>query len=126
MIMYNNGYDCGPGMWRERQLQLSPVNITDAGDAYIINLYAPRLNKEQFSITTQQDILSVKYNESNPSDKSHFTRKEYRPGEIDRSFDLKGKVEIDGISASYADGVLSIHLPKTDAARKRAQKVDIS
>jgi HSP20 family protein len=125
MIMYNNGYDCGPGIWSDRQMQLSPVNITDAGDAYIINLYAPRLNKEQFSITTQQDILSVKYNESGQGDKGHYTRKEYRPGEIDRSFDLKGKVEIDAINASYADGVLSIHLPKTDAARKKAQKVDI-
>jgi HSP20 family protein len=124
--MYNNGYDCGPGMWSQRRMQLSPVNITDAGDAYIVNLYAPRLSKEQFSITTQQDILSVKYNESSQSDKSHYTRKEYRPGEIDRSFDLKGKVETDAISATYTDGVLSIRLPKTVAARKQAQKVDIS
>jgi HSP20 family protein len=107
-------------------MQVSPVNITDSGNAYTINLYAPLLNKEQFSITTQQDILSVKYNESSPNDKSHYTRKEYRPDEIDRSFDLKGKVEIDGISATYIDGVLSIHLPKTEAARKQAQKVSIS
>ena len=107
-------------------MQVSPVNITDSGDAYTINLYAPRLNKEQFTITTAQDILSVKYDESNPADKSHYTRKEYRPGDIDRSFDLKGKVEIDRISATYLDGVLSIHLPKTEAARKQARKVSVA
>src|SRR4051812_10761700 len=124
--MYYSGNDCGAGMWKDRQMQVSPVNITDSGDAYTINLYAPQLNKEQFTITTQQDILSVKYDESNQADKSHYTRKEYRPGDIDRSFDLKGKVEIERISATYLDGVLSIHLPKTDAARKQAQKVSVS
>jgi HSP20 family protein len=125
MIMYYNENGCGPGMWKDRQMQLSPVNITDSGDAYIINLYAPRLKKEQFSITTQQDILSVKYTE-NTQDRTHYTRNEYRPGEIDRSFDLKGKVLIDEISAAYTEGVLTIHLPKTDAAKKQAQKVDIN
>jgi HSP20 family protein len=123
--MYYSGNDCGPGLW-DRQMQISPVNITDSGDAYTINLYAPRLNKEQFTITTRQDVLSVKYDESKQADKSHYTRKEYRPGDIDRSFDLKGKVEIERISATYTDGVLSIYLPKTDSARKQAQKVSIS
>ena len=106
-------------------MQVSPVNITDSGEAYTISLYAPRLNKEQFILTTQQDILSVRYDEGSQGDKSHYTRKEYRPGDIDRSFDLKGKVEIERISATYIDGVLSIHLPKTEAARKQAQKVSV-
>ena len=124
--MYYSGNDCGPGSWRDRQMQVSPVNITDSGDAYTINLYAPRLNKEQFTITAQQDVLSVKYDEDNRADKSHYTRKEYRPGDIDRSFDLKGKVDIDGIKATYLDGVLIIHLPKTEAAKKKAQSVNVS
>jgi HSP20 family protein len=113
-------------MWKDRQMQVSPVNITDSEDVYTISLYAPRLNKEQFTITTQQDILFVKYEDNSQADKTHYTRKEYRPGEIDRSFDLKGKVEIERISATYSDGVLSIYLPKTEAAKMQAQKVNVS
>jgi HSP20 family protein len=124
--MYYSGYGCGPRQWREQQMQLSPVNIVDSGDEYTIHLYAPRLNKDQFELTTQQDILTVKYKEDNQSDKAYYTRKEYRPDEIARSFDLKGKVEIDGIKATYSDGVLIIHLPKTEAARKKAQSVNVS
>ena len=124
--MYYSGYGCGPRQWREQQMQLTPVNITDSGDAYTINLYAPRLNKELFELTTQQDILTVKYKEENQADKAYYTRKEYRPEEIARSFDLKGKVEIDGIKASYSEGVLIIHLPKTEAAKKKAQSVNVS
>ena len=124
--MYYSGYGCGPRQWREQQMQLTPVNITDSGDAYAIHLYAPRLNKEFFELTTQQDILTVKYKEDSQADKTYYTRKEYRPEEIARSFDLKGKVEIDGIKASYSEGVLIIYLPKTEAAKKKAQSVNVS
>jgi len=124
--MYYNGYGCGPRQWREQQMQLSPVNIIDSEDAYTIHLYAPRLNKDQFELTTQQDILTVKYKDDARDDKAYYTRKEYRPEEIARSFDLKGKVEIDSIKATYAEGVLIIQLPKTEAARKRAQSVNVS
>ena len=124
--MYYSGYDCGPGQWREQQMSLTPVNITDSGDAYTIHLYAPRLNKELFELTTRQDILMVKYKGDNQADKAYYTRKEYRPEEIARSFDLKGKVEVDGIKASYSEGVLMIHLPKTEAARKKVQSVNVS
>ena len=124
--MYYSGYGCGPRQWREQQMQLSPVDIIDSGDAYTIHLYAPRLNKDQFELTTQQDVLTVKYNKGSQEEKIHYTRKEYRPDEISRSFDLKGKVEIDGIKASYSEGVLIIHLPKTEAAKKKAQSVNVS
>ena len=124
--MYYNGYGCGPRQWREQQMQLSPVDIIDSGDAYAIHLFAPRLNKDQFELTTQQDILTVKYKKGSQEDKVHYTRKEYRPDEIARSFDLKGKVEIDNIKASYSEGVLTIHLPKTEAAKKKAQSVNVS
>lgn len=124
--MYYSGYDCGPRYWRELQMQVSPVNITDSGDAYTIHLYAPRLNKDQFEITTMQDILTVKYKDEGQADKTYYTRKEYRPDEIARLFDLKGKVAIDGIKAAYSEGVLIIHLPKTEAAKKKAQSINVS
>lgn len=124
--MYYSEYGCGPRHWRDQQMQLSPVNIIDSGDAYTIHLYAPQLNKDQFELTTQQDILTVKYKEESQADKAYYTRKEYRPDEIARSFDLKGKVEIDGIKATYSEGVLVIHLPKTEAAKKKAQSVNVS
>ena len=52
-------------------------------------------------------------------------RSEYRPEEINRTFDLKGKVAIDRIRASYVEGVLKIELPKTEAAKRPAQDVSI-
>lgn len=119
--MYNKGYRCGPGPWGGRgpffQSNTTPVNITETDAAYIISLYAPSLDKQAISVTTQRDVLSIRYNGKALDENTRFTRREYRVEEIDRSFDLKGRVQTDAIKASYADGVLKVELPKTDAAK---------
>lgn len=124
--MENRSYRCGPWGWREqRAFNTPPVNITETENEYIVNLYAPSLAKENINITTQNDILSIRYKGEKENPFYRFTRREYRKEEIDRSFDLKGKVNVDSIRASYADGVLKIELPKTDAVKKPSQKVPI-
>jgi HSP20 family protein len=124
--MYSNYYGCGPGAWSQRRSQKnSPVNISETESEYVIQLYAPSLVKENFILTTKNDVLTIRY-KNEKSDSDRFTRREYRPEEIDRSFDLKGKVDVDKISASYSGGVLQVALPKTPAAQRPAQDVPVN
>ena len=123
--MYNRPYGCGPMGWRHAGLaNAAPIDITETNDAYIINLYAPALRKDAIAITTANDILTISY-KGEKETTTTFKRREYRPEEINRTFDLKGKVAIDRIRASYVEGVLKIELPKTEAAKRPAQDVSI-
>lgn len=125
--MENRQYECGPGGWRgQRFFNTPPVNITETKNEYILNLYAPSLTKENITVTTQNDILTIRYKPEENSSSKSFTRREYCTDEIERSFDLKGKVDTDGIKAAYAEGILKIELPKTDSAKKPAQEVSVS
>lgn len=110
MYNQNNGY--GPGSWRDKHFsQYAPVNISENDSQYAVQLYAPGLVKEHFAITIQSDILHIRYN--GDEQRGHrFVRREYRAEEIDRAFDLKGKVNAEAISAKYADGILTVELPK--------------
>jgi HSP20 family protein len=81
--------------------------------------------KEYISITTQNDVLSIQYKAENENAGTHFTRREYRPGEIQRVFELRGKVDTDKIKATYAEGILTIDLPKTEAAKKPFHEVPL-
>jgi HSP20 family protein len=120
--MYN-GY-CGGGYgWNRSAVQQPPVNIKETESEYILHLYAPSLKKEAINITTKGDVLSIKYEDKEETE--NFTRREFHSNAIYRSFDLKGKVAIDAINASYAEGVLKIILPKTAAAKSPAQNVEI-
>ena len=101
-----------------------PVNITENPDAYLIELFAPAMTKEMFQITTQNDVLSVRYMPTAEPTES-YRHQEYRLKEFERSFDLKGKVNLDAIAAKYEEGILRIQLPKTDAAKRPAQDIRV-
>lgn len=102
----------------------APVNISETDDAYILQLFAPGLDKETISVTTQHDLLTIRHKAEKIADR-RYTRREYEP-DIYRSFDLKGKIAIDQIRARYHDGILTINLPKTDAARRPEEPVPVS
>jgi HSP20 family protein len=124
--MYYRGYGCGgPGSWSHGFGGQAPVNVSESDSTYTITLFAPALDKEKIVLTTRNDLLTIRYAGNRDRDDQHFTRREYRTENIDRSFDLKGKVDTENISASYAEGVLTINLPKTAAARKPAQDIPI-
>jgi HSP20 family protein len=111
-MYYNNPYGCGYGDWRERHFgQNAPVNISETESEYTIHLHAPGLVKEHFNLTTQNDILHIRY-KGDDKPKKDFIRREYRSEDIGRSFDLTGKVNTDAITATYAEGILTVALPK--------------
>ncbi len=123
---------CGRGGWQHRDWhrhaamfrRQPPVNITENPDAFIIELFAPGMSKEMFKITTQDDVLSIRYTPGSET-AEHYRHQEYRLREFERSFDLKGKVNLDDISAKYDEGILKIRLSKTAAAKRPAQDIRI-
>jgi HSP20 family protein len=124
--MYNRTYGCGPrGAWRQHHSFVPPVNIEETESGYTLFVYAPSLNKENIVVVTENDVLSIRYAPPESKESARFTRHEYS-GSFERSFDLKGKVDINSIEASYKEGVLKIILPKTAAARQPATDVPVA
>jgi HSP20 family protein len=123
--MYNRAYGCGQwGAWGQHRSYAPPVNIEETDSGYTLFVYAPSLNKEQISVVTENDVLSIRYRPPEGKDTGRFTRQEYS-GSFERSFDLKGKIDIDNIEASYREGVLKVMLPKTAAAKQPAKDVPV-
>lgn len=124
--MYSRYHRCGPGSWGHHGLiSQTPVNIEETADAFIISLFAPALVKERIQVTTQNDMLHIRYKPENGESSARFTRREYGERGIARSFELKGKVDTDKITASYQEGVLRIELLKNEAAKKPVQDVPV-
>lgn len=110
----------GPAGW-----QRVPVDIEDTKDAFVLSLYAPRLDKQAIGIGVTGDILTIRHRPTQPPEESarRFTRRESRSPDFVREFALNGKVRVDAIEASYADGVLTVRLPKTEQAMQPEQKI---
>ncbi len=103
------------------------ANIEETDTTFIISLYAAGLQKNDFTISVTDDVLTIRYTapettENNPNQYAHL---EYQPGSFERSFQLNGKVITDSINATYIDGVLKVILPKNPDTNKPAQQVKV-
>ena len=110
-----------------------PVNIEETDADYTISLFAAGLRKEQVTLTVKDDVLLIAYpgadagtDEGVNPEKSSFTYQEYKQGAFGRSFRLNDRVIVERISASYADGILKVILPKNPATNVPAQTITVT
>ncbi len=101
------------------------VNIKENDDSFQIDLAAPGLEKKDFNIHLDNNLLTISAekefkNEEKKGDK--YMRREFSYSSFSRSFTLPDTVESDKIKASHKDGVLQISIPKNEDAKKKAPK----
>ena len=107
---------------------LSPlVNITETKDGYDVELVAPGRNKEDFKINLEKNILTIS---SEPTQQAKEDvkqiRKEFNVQSLKRSFTLDDKIESDKIEAKYENGLLKLHLPKSEEVKSTIKEITIS
>ena len=105
------------------------VNIRENEETYLIEVAAPGMNKENFTVNLNGDrllISSEMKNEKHESDEN-YSRREFSYQSFQRSFTIpQSSVDGEKISAKYADGILLITLPKREEIKpKPARKIDI-
>lgn len=115
--------------WMERTNATAPaINVKENKNSYIVELAAPGMTKEDFSIDLDQDndlvITMEKKAESKDENKeTRYLRREFSYSKFQQTMLLPDDVEKDKIEAQVADGVLSISLPKlSPEAQKSAQR----
>jgi HSP20 family protein len=105
-----------------------PVNIGETETAYDIQVVAPGLNKEDFKISLEKDVLHISYEHKEATEETagKWLRKEYKLKSFRRSFTLSEKVDTTGINAKYTDGVLNLTLPKKENVEPKAQEITVA
>ena len=103
------------------------TDVSDLGDAYKLEAELPGFSKDDININIEDErmTISVERKADNSEDKPNYLRRERFYGSYSRSFDLSG-IDSDNISASYADGVLSLNLPKQAAAVPASRRLEIN
>ena len=102
------------------------INVKETCDEYIMEMAVPGLKKEWVRINvTNEGLLHVaienkmEHKEENKECKCNkerherYLRQEFYYGNYEQSYTLPDEVERDNISASVADGILTIVSPKT-------------
>lgn len=100
---------------------LPATNIREMDKEFLVELAVPGLKKEDFHIDVENNMLEIKVERKSETteEKEKYTRREYDYTAFYRAFTLPDFVITDNIKAEYRNGVLSIHLPKSEKAMKK-------
>jgi HSP20 family protein len=108
-------------MWTPR------IDLRETEDEYVLQADLPGMKQEDLDIQFQGGMLLLKGErklERETNNGYHHRERTY--GAFARSFTLGTPVEADAISATYKDGVLEVHVPKTAAAKPQRIAIQAS
>jgi HSP20 family protein len=103
------------------------VDITEDDKEYVIKAELPEMKKEEIKISVHDDVLAIsgerKYEKEEKGKKYHRVERAY--GSFMRSFTLPEDADGSKVSAEYKDGVLKVHLAKSEKAKPKAIEVKV-
>ncbi len=103
------------------------VDVAETEHEYQIKVDLPEMNKEDVRVTVQDGVLRIqgerKHEKEEKGKRYHRIERSY--GTFVRSFSVPDYVDETKVSAEFKNGVLDLHLPKTEKAKPKAIEVKV-
>ena len=104
------------------------VDITEDAKEYLIKAELPDIKKEEVKINVQNDVLSIsgerKYEKEEKDKKFHRIERAY--GSFLRGFTIPEDADPEKVSAEFENGLLRVHIPKTERSKPKSIEVKVS
>lgn len=103
------------------------TDISDSGDAYIVESDLPGINKEDIDINIGDGVLTVKAErkyESSDENAGKYLRRERAYGSFERSFNISD-IDAENIDAEFKNGVLILTLPKKQPEAPKSRRLEV-
>lgn len=103
------------------------VDIAEDDNSYVITAELPGLKKEDIKVGVQNDVLTIsgerKYEKEEKDKKFHRVERAY--GSFSRRFTIPENSDGEKVSAEFKDGILQVHLPKTETVKPKQIEVAV-
>jgi HSP20 family protein len=103
------------------------LNVGETETGYRVVALAPGVEAGSFEVTVKDNVLTIA-GEKRPTAEvkpEDYHRSERAVGRFARSLELPSAVDPDKVKATYANGLLTIHLEKHPAAKPRQIPVNV-
>ena len=103
------------------------VDIIEDDKEFLVKAELPGLKVEEIKVTVEEGVLTIsgerKVEKEEKNKKYHRVERAY--GKFERSFTLPDKADGARANAEFKEGVLQVHLPKTEKPAGKALEVKI-
>ena len=104
------------------------VDISEDDKEYVIKAELPEVDKKDVKIAVEDGVLRIQGERTKEKEEKgkKFHRIESSYGSFFRSFTLPENVAEDKLTADFKDGILFVHLPKTEKPKSKAIEVKVA
>ena len=103
------------------------ADLSETDDAYVVKAELPGVNKDQVNIQLQDRELVISGEVPEEQDGQNGGRRRHRSSRRTGQFELRtylpGDVNADAVTAQLSDGILTVTVPKSEAAKPRKIEV---
>lgn len=98
-----------------------PINVHGTADELKIEALLPGVSQEDVNVDIDRGVLTItaKRHGAEVAKGEQWHLREFNPGQFARSLSLPFPVEVEQVSATFTNGVLTLTLPKAEAAKPR-------
>lgn len=106
---------------RDRRAYLPNVDIVETADELLVLADMPGVKAEEIDIQYEQGELTIhgKVEPRQDERATSYLMREYGVGDFYRTFKVGEGIDADKIHAAVKDGVMELHLPKSERLRPR-------
>lgn len=128
MLTLNRAFDQAFGGSLGSRVWVPAIDVAERADAYLVQAELPGVSPDQVDVSFEQNVLTIRgtkpasFDVANDGELRVFAAERVH-GTFERSVRLPEFVSAERITASYMNGLLTITVPKAEAAQPR--KIEI-
>ncbi len=105
--------------------RMPAVDVVDRDSEIVVTAEVPGVKKENLEVSVTDNSVNIRGKSHSESQvgEGEYVRREISAGSFARTVSLPGEVDVDAAKAEFADGVLTLTLPKAERARRRTISV---
>jgi len=104
-----------------------PLDLAETSDSVVVQAELPGIDPEDLVLSISNDtlVISGKKREYNRKTRAYYHKIEKRFASFTRSVRLPCRVKLEGIKATYKNGILYVVMPKWKPQKKRVIKIRV-
>jgi HSP20 family protein len=131
MLTLNRAFDQAFNTNLGSRVWVPAMDVAERGDAYLVQAELPGVSPDQVDVSFEQNVLTIRgtkpasFDVANEGELRVFAAERVH-GTFERSVRLPEFVNADRIAASFTNGLLTITVPKAEAAQPRKITIDVT
>jgi len=100
---------------------MPPVALVEEDGEYLLTAELPGMEKKDVDVSVEDNVLTLKGEKKTErkTDEGRRHIQERSFGAFERSFTIPRNVKVEAIEAEFHDGLVEVHLPKTQETKGR-------